>query len=277
MVKFVANVGVNINKLQGLQDLVDGDYSIKNVSDTLVTLKAGSINFEITGKNFGLDGNDLTGKVTGIEAIRHGDTLYKATRFSLDLSKVTDANSLSGFLKDLLDGKDTLRGSSDDDILRGFDGADKLIGKNGKDTLIGDTGDDDLRGGNQNDDLNGGKGDDDLNGGKGNDHLNGGKGLDHYIFKDSPGHGVDTITHFQTGETIEVDNADFAGIGGAGTLSGHFFVEAHDAQDSNDFFVYRKSQGKILFDPDGNGSDDPILFAKVDPGTNLDHNDFLVI
>ena len=282
MVKFVASVGVNINQLQGLQDLVDGNYTPKSISATSVTLKTdGGIKFVISGHNFGGTPPNLTGSVTGIEAVSGGHTLYEATHLGLDLATVTNASSLSDFLKDLLGGNDTLIGSGDDDLLRGFGGGDKILGKNGKDTLIGDSGGDNLQGGNQADTLKGGKGSDLLNGGKGSDLLNGGKGLDHYIFKDAPGHGVDTITNFQAGEIIEVGNAAFVGdnggIGGPGTLSSDFFVQGHDAQDSNDFFVYRKSQGKILFDHDGAGGDSPILFAKVDPGTSLDASNFLVI
>jgi len=288
MVKFVASVGVNINQLQGLQDLLDGNYTINlnNISTTSVTLEADSIKFKITGQNFNVNGADLSGTVTGIEARTGGNTLYKATNFNLDISKVADATSLSAFLKDLLKGNDTLIGSNDDDTLRGFAGKDTLDGKGGKDTLIGDSGADNLRGGDNKDNLkgnggvdklNGGRGSDDLNGGKGSDDLNGGKGLDHYIFKDAPGHGVDTITNFQVGETIEVDNADFAGIGATGTLQAKFFVQARDAQDGDDHFVYYKGKGKLFYDHDGNGVEAKVLFAKVDPGTSLDHNDFLVI
>lgn len=280
MVKFVASVGVNISQLQGLQKLLDGNYSVKGVpTDTKITLKAGAIKFKLTGHDFGVDlgTGDLTGTVTGIVAKAGGDPLYSATKFSLDISDIADGTSLSGFVKDLFSGKDTLIGSSDDDILRGFGGGDRILGKNGKDTLIGDSGGDNLQGGNKADTLKGGKGGDKLDGGKGSDILNGGKGLDQYIFKDAPGHGVDTITNFQAGETIKVDNNDFPGIGGKGVLNADFFVQAHNAQDSNDFFVYRKGQGKILFDHDGAGGDKAILFAKVDPHTSLDHNDFLVI
>jgi len=283
MVKFVASVGVNVNQLQGLQKLLDGNYSLQSYSDTKITLKAGAIKFKLTGHDFSynIGTGDLSGTVTGIVAKTGGNPLYSATKFSLDIADIADGTNLSDFLKDLFSGKDTLIGSSDDDILRGFGGGDKILGKNGKDTLIGDSGGDNLQGGNKADTLKGGKGGDKLDGGKGGDILNGGKGLDQYIFKDAPGHGVDTITNFQTGETIKVDNADFVGdnggIGGKGVLNADFFVQAHDAQDANDFFVYRKGKGKVFFDHDGAGGDNAILFAKVDPGTSLDHNDFLVI
>ena len=279
MVKFVASVGVNMNQLQGLQDLVDGNFSVQGYSSTEVTLKAGSIKFKITGHNFNynIGTGDLSGTVTGIATSTGGNPLYSATNFSLDLAKVGNASSVADFLKDLLKGNDTLIGSNDDDTLRGFAGDDTLKGKGGKDTLIGDSGGDNLKGGNQADILNGGKGSDELNGGKASDTLNGGKGLDHYIFKDGPGHGVDTITHFQAGETIEVDNAVFAGIGGAGTLMAKYFFNGTDAHDANDRFIYDETQGKLYYDPDGTGAAPKVLFAQLVPDTHLDHNDLLVI
>jgi len=168
-------------------------------------------------------------------------------------------------------------GGSGNDLIAGNNVRNKLNGGAGQDTLKGLSKADILNGGNGDDTIKGGSGVDKLNGGKGNDILNGGKGLDHYIFKDAPGHGVDTITTFEAGEKFKLDNADFAGIGPTGTLKAKFFVQAHDAQDADDRVVYQKGHGKLFYDPDGDGSDSKILFAKVDVGTSLDHNDFIVI
>ena len=68
----------------------------------------------------------------------------------------------------------------------------------GATTSVGASGDDILKGG---------KGNDKLQGDAGNDILNGGGDVDHYVFKQAPGSGVDTITKFQSGERIDLDNA----------------------------------------------------------------------
>jgi len=168
-------------------------------------------------------------------------------------------------------------GGGGNDLIKGNNVANRLNGGGGKDTLKGLSKADKLNGGGGGDKVYGGSGSDKLNGGKGNDKLNGGSGLDQYLFKDAPGHGVDTITTFQAGEKIKLDNATFTGIGPTGTLKAKFFVQAHDAGDGNDHVVYQKGHGKLFYDPDGDGSDSKILFAKVDAGTSLHHDDFIVI
>jgi Ca2+-binding RTX toxin-like protein len=278
MVKFVASVGVNINQLQGLQDLLDGSYDLKGVSSSLITVKAGSITFEISGNGLGIDlSGDLHGTVTGLEASTGGNPLYEATQFSLALADLAGGGSLSDLLTNLLSGKDTLIGSNDADILRGFGGNDTVKGKGGQDTLLGDSGNDNLKGGDDKDNLKGGGGVDKLDGGSGNDKLNGGGGLDQYFFKNAPGDGVDTITNFQAGEKIKLHHADFSNIGGKGKLAADFFHQGSNAQDGNDHIIYDVDTGKIYYDADGLGGADKILFARVDIGTPLDHNDFFVI
>jgi serralysin len=193
---------------------------------------------------------------TGTVVVGPGSVIENASGGSgNDLIAGNDAgNELNGGA-----GRDTLNGLSKADILNGGDGRDKLNGGSGGDT------------------LNGGSGGDTLNGGTGDDTLNGGPGLDRYLFKNAPGHGVDTITTFEPGEKFKLDNADFAGIGPTGTLKAKYFVQAHDAQDGNDHIVYQKSHGRIFYDHDGAGGDSQILFAKVDAGTSLHHDDFIVI
>lgn len=79
------------------------------------------------------------------------------------------------------DGKDTLKGTGDDDVLAGLEGKDKLNGKNGDDTLIG---------------------------GAGNDLLTGGDGADTFVF-DSLDFGSDRIRDF---DVSEGDRLDFSKI-----------------------------------------------------------------
>ncbi|MCB1488171.1 MAG: M10 family metallopeptidase [Bauldia sp.] len=150
----------------------------------------------------------------------------------------------------------------------GGDGNDKIKGNGLKNTLEGGDGHDVLRG-------RGGA--DKLSGGADNDKLNGGKGKDQYFFKEAPGHGVDTITNFQRGEKIGLDNAAFSGIGDEGRLRAKYFVTGSAAKDADDHVIYQKKSGNIYHDADGSGHAGKELFAHVDPGTKLHAGDFIVI
>ncbi len=89
----------------------------------------------------------------------------------------------------MLDGNDTVNGSSDSELIFGNNDGDSLLGADGNDTLSGGKGDDDLLGGGGNDILTGGKNRDFLEGGLGNDVLYGGEGVDLLV----GGEGNDTL------------------------------------------------------------------------------------
>ncbi len=156
-------------------------------------------------------------------------------------------------------GNDSLYGNALGNVLKGGRGNDKLVGASGDDI------------------LKGGKGNDKLQGDAGNDILNGGGDVDHYVFKHAPGSGVDTITKFQSGERIDLDNAAFSGIGNHGVLKSQYFTKGSDAKDGSDHIIYEKSTGDIYHDADGVGGTGKVLFAHVDAGTNLHASDFFVV
>ncbi|KKD37603.2 Ig-like domain-containing protein [Limnoraphis robusta] len=81
--------------------------------------------------------------------------------------------------------KDILIGTGGNDWMSGGNGADELYGGEGDDTLGGDGSD---------------NGPDLLDGGLGNDILTGGLGPDVFVL--APGNGTDTITDFQTPDSI---------------------------------------------------------------------------
>lgn len=262
MVKFVAKTAVNINSLSQFSLIYEG--SISNTSSSGFRLKDGNARLDVGGTGFKYDNTPFgkvptQGTVKTLDGFASGNALFEITKLNVDVTVAANWETVKEATNAILGGKDTIIGSNKGDTLRGFGGDDTIKGKKGKDTLIGD----------------GGK--DNLEGGKGNDELKGGKGKDNYIFKDSPNSGVDTISKFESGEKIKLDNADFGGIGGNGQLKGKFFVQGSNAKDGNDHIIYKKSDGKIYYDADGKGGADQVLFAKVKPGTNLDNGDFIVI
>ena len=49
------------------------------------------------------------------------------------------------------------------------------------------------------------------------------------------------------------------------------------ATDSNDYIVYNKTNGQLLYDADGNGAGASVLFAVVENKVALTNADFFVI
>lgn len=116
--------------------------------------------------------------------------------------------------------------------------------------------DNQLNGGIGNDTLVGGVGNDTLDGGTGNNKLTGGAGTDSFRLT-TAGHS-DTITDFSViNDTIEIGSAVFASLT-AGALAADQFVIGTAAADANDFIIYNKNNGALLYDADGN---DPTIAA----------------
>jgi Ca2+-binding RTX toxin-like protein len=156
-------------------------------------------------------------------------------------------------------------GNEDHNALHGLGGADELNGEEGNDMLNGGVGADV---------TSGGFGDDRIYGGSGADLSRGGFGRDRFFFDTQLGSGVDTIDDFiADDDTILLDRAHFGDIA-AGTLAADAFALGNAAQDAQDRLMYHKPTGRIFFDADGAGGAAAVLFARVDPGTELSHLDF---
>ena len=192
-------------------------------------------------------------------------------------------------------GDDTIFGGSSNDRVQAGSGNDKAFGGIGNDRLLGQIGNDDLRGNEGNDRLYGGDGDDELtggegfdrlfgnadndwlSGGEGDDELTGGGGDDTFVFEDALGTGsVDQILDFGNGnDTIFLDNSIFTAIA-EGALAVGSFRLGTEALDVNDWIIYNSATGRIWYDADGSGAGEKVLFAIVDPGTDLTAADFII-
>ncbi|MDG6078932.1 calcium-binding protein [Erythrobacter litoralis] len=176
-------------------------------------------------------------------------------------------------------GADLRVGSFGQNRIETYGGNDRLLGLGEDDILIAGAGNDQLNGGDGNDRLFGEAGNDVLRGQAGSDFLVGGAGADRFVFSTDLGpNEVDTIDDFNQGEGDRmVLNLNFFGaLQNPGALNANFFTDAGTAQDSNDYIVYDRDTGNIFYDGDGSGSGEGILFARVDAGTDLDVNAFLV-
>jgi serralysin len=108
--------------------------------------------------------------------------------------------------------------------------------------------------------------------------LNGGAGKDAFIFNTALNArtNVDKIIGFSVKEdTIRLDDAVFRAIGKA--LTRDEFVIGAAAEDADDRIIYNKATGALIYDANGNGDGQSVLFAKVGAGLAPTHQDFLII
>lgn len=189
-------------------------------------------------------------------------------------------------------GNDKLNGGRGNDMLDGGSGHDTLIGGIGSDVsslftgkpaandvLSGGKGNDQLTGGKGNDKLNGDHGKDTLAGGTGHDTLTGGTGSDIFKFTSKPlALNTDKITDFNVADdTIQLLSSTFTQLTSRGVLTAKNFVVAATAADSNDYLVYNKITGALLYDADGSGAGAATQIAVLGVNLALTHADFVII
>jgi Ca2+-binding RTX toxin-like protein len=143
-----------------------------------------------------------------------------------------------------------------------------------------------LSGNNSQDNLTGGDGNDQLWGKAGNDVLFGGLGQDVFVFdtKLNSRTNKDKITDFSVADdSIWLDNKIFKKLGKKGSesspakLNKKFFKVGDKAKDGNDYVLYNKNKGVLLYDEDGNGAKAAVTIATLDKKLKLTAGDFLVI
>ena len=157
------------------------------------------------------------------------------------------------------------RPGAGDDLISGLGKKDMLFGLDGRDILAGGKGDDR---------LDGGAGDDLLVGGQGKDTLLGGTGRDSFLFNTNLGQPADRILGFLGAEdTILLSHKIFKALP-QGPLQAALFSHG-GKEDDDDRILYK--QGKLFYDDDGKGGDDPVVFAKLAGAPKLSELDFVVV
>lgn len=151
---------------------------------------------------------------------------------------------------------------------------DSVFGKGNKDKVFGLAGNDLLNGGGGDDTLDGGLGEDVLSGGKGKDRLFGQAGADGFRFDASLKQPPDKIIDFVADDdTILLSRRVFKALS-EGPLPATAF-NAGGKKDGDDRILYR--DGKVSYDGDGKGGDDPVLVAKVVGNPSLTSDHFVVV
>ncbi|WP_095091583.1 CAP domain-containing protein [Mesorhizobium sophorae] len=121
-----------------------------------------------------------------------------------------------------------------------------------------------------------------INGLLGNDTLSGSTGNDSFLFTTAlnASTNVDRITDFSVADdTIQVDNAIFAALGGNGTLTADQFVKNTTglAADGNDHIIYETDTGWLYYDSNGSAAGGSTHFATLAANLALTNADFVVV
>jgi 2',3'-cyclic-nucleotide 2'-phosphodiesterase (5'-nucleotidase family) len=169
-----------------------------------------------------------------------------------------------GFAADTLaggDGNDTVLAGYGDDSIDGEDGDDLLEGSFGRDWIVGGVGEDTLLGGFSDDTLDGGADDDVVDGGLGVDSLVGGEGAD-TLRGDA---GRDTLAGGEGDDLLTGGIAGDLFIFGAGT--GHDTITDLGGNDRIRIEDAITVANEAVFDADGDGAFDDLLFTLSDGGS----------
>jgi len=101
--------------------------------------------------------------------------------------------------------------------------------------------------------------------------------VDSFVFNAKLKANVDKIKDFAVGtDRIALDDKVFKALS-TGALAAEDFVVGKKAKDATDHVIYNAKKGELLYDQDGKGVHDAIVFAKIGKGLDLDAGDFLVI
>ncbi|WP_457091944.1 cellulose binding domain-containing protein, partial [Microvirga sp. P5_D2] len=123
-----------------------------------------------------------------------------------------------------------------------------------------------------------------ITGGGGKDTLTGKGGKDTFIFDTKASKSnVDKVTDFNVNDDyFQLDNAVFKKLGKGtelkpGKLNKDFFTIGTKAKDQNDYIIYNKAKGVLLYDADGSGSGKAVEFATLSKNLKMTSSDLLVI
>ena len=278
MVNFVAYQSVDtrdlseIGLLQNMKKNVTRKHQGKTIDAT-----SGNIDMHADGNGmlFVLK-KPTSGTMKAIDVTVDSNHKYYISGLSIKL------NSFNKYFKDgfeakIFKGNDKFTGSSQSDTLAGFNGADNIKAGNGGDTVVGANGSDKLYGEAGADLMTGGKGSDILDGGLGTNSLTGNSGADTFRFSSQLTASYSSITDFEVGrDTMELENAAFAGIGGKGKLgASHFFLSTDYAGEAG-AVIYDKASGHLSYSVSGGPIGNAIAFGDVGINLGLSSKDFLI-
>jgi Ca2+-binding RTX toxin-like protein len=256
----------------GAAPVIVNSGTISGEIDAILAQYGARLNVDNSGKLIGhvrSISTDQVDKVTNTGAIKGNVVLGSGNDRYIGIATIDDI-SVSGKVSG------RVFGQGGNDTLTGGNGVDRLDGGAGNDKVSGGGGNDILSGGSGDDTLNGGAGNDLLNGGTGKDKMTGASGVDVFRFNTAlAASNVDTITDFQINtDKVQLENAIFAAIGTSLTASEFVANVSGTAKNGAQHILYDTTDGRLFYDPDGNGAQARVHFATLKAGLALDHLDF---
>ena len=257
-------LGANLEKL-----ILTGTAAINGTGNTLNNTLTGNSDNNILN---GMAGNDTMLGGLGNDTYlvnAAGDVVTEGVNQGIDTVKSTISYTLGANMEKLiLTGATVINGTGNilANILTGNNGVNALNGMAGDDTILG------------------GMGNDYLNGGLGNDRLTGGFGKDTFLFNKTldAATNLDRIEDFiAIDDTIKLDQTVFSSLSTLGSLSGSGCFRSSTngmAADNNDYILYNRTTGVLLYDADGNGTGvAAIQFATLAGMPNITAADFIMV
>ena len=165
--------------------------------------------------------------------------------------------------------------------IQGSGSSESFVGSAYDDWLKGGDGDDYLEGYSGNDRLEGGAGNDTLYGGSGTDILTGGPGADKFVFSKALAlAGIDIITDFSVqDDKIVLSKSVFSALQGTSLKTAEFLSAAGavGVMTAETRIAYDTLSGGLYYDPDGNGPQEPMLFALMSGTPTIGSSSFVLI
>ena len=258
----------------GTQSSLTGDVLAENSASgtsigSFVSSASGPLRFALISDADGRFTMDASGTLKVADGVRldyeqssqHTITVRATDAFGLSTDEVVTI-----LVQDVLNERAV--GSARADVMKGGAGQDRFT------SIAG------------NDQIDAGLGNDTLIGGAGKDVLTGGKGKDIFVFetKANKTTNLDRIADFVVKDDgIWLENKVFAKLGKKGTekkpakLAKDFFTVGDKAKDANDYLIYNKKKGVLLYDADGSGSKKAVEIATLKKNLKMTEKDFFVI
>lgn len=165
--------------------------------------------------------------------------------------------------------------------IQGSGSSEGFVGSAYNDWLKGGDGDDYLEGYSGDDRLEGGAGNDTLYGGSGTDILTGGPGADKFVFSKALAlAGIDIITDFSVqDDKIVLSKSVFSALQGTSLKTAEFLSAAGavGVMTAETRIAYDTLSGGLYYDPDGNGPQEPMLFALMSGTPTIGSSSFVLI
>ncbi|MBB6411268.1 M10 family metallopeptidase C-terminal domain-containing protein [Mesorhizobium sangaii] len=291
------NSGNNIIDGLGGADTMSGStgndtYYVDNAGDHVVELNGQGTDGVFSSVSFNLSGQELE-KLT-----LTGSGNINGTGNSI--ANIITGNSGNNII-DGLAGADTMSGAQGNDTYYVDNAGDHVVELNGQGTdnvqayvsfnlsgqelenlALRSTGNINGIGNSTANIISGNSGANVINGLGGNDTLSGSTGNDSFVFTTAlnASTNVDHITDFSVADdTIQVDNAIFAALGGNGTLTADQFAAnaLGAATNADQHIIYETDTGWLYYDSDGSAVGSSTHFATLTANLALTNADFVVV